>query len=122
MRRALTFAAGPFFLVAGALHFVRPSMYIKIMPPWLPAHRELVFASGVAEAAGGAGLLSGSPRTRRLAGWWLVATLTGILPANLHMALHPETFPKVPGGAPVLWGRLPVQMLLARWVLGAARR
>ena len=39
--------------------------------------REIVFASGVAELAGGAGVLV--PRTRR-GGWWLIATLLGDLP------------------------------------------
>ena len=43
-------------------------------------------ASGVAEAVGGAGLLV--PRTQRAAGWWLLATLAAVFPANVHMALH----------------------------------
>jgi uncharacterized membrane protein len=38
-------------LGAGTMHFVRPQFYMKIMPPSLPWHRELVFLSGVAEAA-----------------------------------------------------------------------
>ena len=46
---------GPFFVLAGIMHFVKPRMYEAIMPPWLPRHRELVYASGVAEIAGGAG-------------------------------------------------------------------
>jgi uncharacterized membrane protein len=72
---------GVTFLTAGALHFLRPRMYHAIMPRYLPAHRELVYASGVAELAGGAGVLH--PRTRRAAGWWLIATLVGVFPANL---------------------------------------
>jgi len=51
---------GVTFLVAGALHFLAPPrMYEAIMPRYLPAHRELVYASGVAEMAGGAGVLAG---------------------------------------------------------------
>src|SRR3954447_19653441 len=46
---------GVTFLAAGALHFLRPRMYEAIMPRYLPAHRELVYASGVAEIAGGPG-------------------------------------------------------------------
>ena len=68
------------------------------MPDYLPAHRELVYASGVAEAAGGAGLLSSSPTVRKYAAWWLIATLIAVFPANLHMALHPERYPQIPGG------------------------
>jgi uncharacterized membrane protein len=73
----------------------------------------------VAEIAGGAGLLV--PATRRAAGWWLVATLVGVFPANLHMALHPERYRRIPGGAPALWARLPFQGVFIAWVLSAAR-
>lgn len=105
------------FVVAGALHFLRPRMYEAIMPDWLPAHRELVLASGAAEIAGGVGLLT--PR-RRLAGWWLIATLVAVFPANVHMALHPERY-RVPGGRAALYGRLPFQALFVAWVRRAMR-
>lgn len=110
---------GPFFVLAGILHFVTPRTYEAIMPDWLPAHRELVYASGVAEIAGGAGLLH--PRTRQLGAALSVATLVGVFPANLHMALHPERYRKVPGGKPALWARLPLQALLIAWARAAAR-
>ena len=35
------------------------------MPDYLPAHRELVYASGVAEIAGGAGVLHAKTRAAR---------------------------------------------------------
>ncbi len=95
-------------------------MYETIMPPWLPAHRELVYASGVAEIVGGLALLSG--RTRRLGGWWLIATLLAVFPANIHMAINPEDFPDVPGGQASLLARLPVQFLFIAWVVAAMRR
>src|SRR5690348_13981053 len=104
------------FLVTGALHFLRPRLYEAIMPRYLPAHRELVYASGVAEIAGGAGVLAG----RRLGGWWLIATLIAIFPANVEMAVHAERFRRVP--EPLLWARLPVQGLLIAWVYRAAIR
>jgi uncharacterized membrane protein len=110
---------GPFFVAAGALHFVRPRMYVAIVPDYLPAHRELVYASGVAEALGGAGLLH--PATRRLAGRLLVATLVAIFPANVWMAQHPERY-RVPGGRAALIARLPLQAVLIAWVRAAARR
>jgi uncharacterized membrane protein len=118
--RLLRVLAGPFFVLAGALHFVSPRIYVRIMPPYLPRHRELVYASGAAEAVGGLGLM---PRaTRCVAGWWLIATLIAIFPANVHMALHPERFPKVPGGAIALWVRLPFQAVFIAWVRAAMRR
>lgn len=110
---------GPFFIAAGIMHFAKPRVYEAIMPDWLPAHRELVYASGVAEIAAGAAVLH--PRTRRLGGRLGVATLVAVFPANLHMALHPERYPQVPGGRAALLARLPLQALLIAWARAAAR-
>jgi uncharacterized membrane protein len=115
MSRALL---GLTFICTGLLHFVKPRMYRAIMPGYLPAHRELVFASGVAEVVGGVGVLH--PRTRRAAGWWLIATLLAVFPANVEMAVHAERFKRFPPAA--LWARLPVQgVLIACAWLTAAR-
>lgn len=118
--RHLTRAAGPTFIVAGLLHFVIPKTYESIMPDYMPAHRELVYASGVAEAVGGAGLLAASPTVRKWSAYWLLATLAAVFPANLHMALNPDRYKDIPRAA--LWARLPLQLVFARWVLAAARR
>jgi uncharacterized membrane protein len=119
--RLLRRLAGPFFILAGALHFVIPKTYRQIVPPYLPSPTAMVAASGAAEIAGGVGLIAQAP-ARRIAGWWLVATLVAVLPANVHMALHAEDYPKVPGGAPTLWARLPFQGVFIAWVLSASRR
>jgi uncharacterized membrane protein len=107
----------PFFVLAGLNHFRNPRFYRAIMPDYLPAHRELVAASGVAEIMGGAALAH--PATRRLGGWWLIATLIAVFPANVHMALHPERYEKLPPAG--LYARLPVQLLFLAWVRSAAR-
>jgi uncharacterized membrane protein len=112
--RTLTGAA---FVLTGALHFAAPRVYVAIMPDYLPAHRELVLASGVAEMLGGAGLLA--DRTRRLAGWWLIATLVAIFPANVHMALHSGRYRRIPRWA--LWVRLPLQAAIAAQVHRVSR-
>jgi uncharacterized membrane protein len=119
--RRLRTLAGPFFVFAGAMHFIAPRPYRAIMPRWIPAPDAMVALSGVAEIAGGAGLMTPHGATRRWAGWWLVATLVAIFPANLEMALHPERYSKVPGGRAALWARLPLQALFIGWVLGAAQ-
>jgi uncharacterized membrane protein len=89
------------------------------MPPYIPAPMAMVYASGVAELAGGAALMH--PETRRRGGWWLIATLVAVFPANLHMALHPEEFPEVPGGRAALLARLPFQAVFIAWVRAAMR-
>ena len=45
------------FLLAGANHFLSPDFYVRIMPPYLPWHLELVYLSGVCEVALGVLLL-----------------------------------------------------------------
>lgn len=110
---------GPIFVLAGILHFARPRIYEAIMPDWLPAHRELVYASGVAEIVAGAATMH--PRTRRFGGALSVATLVAVFPANLHMALHPERYRAIPGGRNALLARLPLQALLIAWARAAAR-
>jgi uncharacterized membrane protein len=109
---------GPFFVFAGVMHFVKPRPYEAIMPPYVPRHREMVYASGVAEIVGGAGLMSSR---RDLAGWWLLATLAAVFPANLHMALRADDY-RVPGGRAALYARLPFQLVFAAWVRAAMRR
>jgi len=109
---------GPFFVFAGIMHFLKTRSYERIMPPYIPRHRELVYISGVAELAGGAGVLI--PATRRAAAWWLILTLIAIFPANLNMAVNADRFAFV--AEPLLWARLPVQGALIAWVWRAALR
>jgi uncharacterized membrane protein len=114
--------AGPFFVVAGVLHFVIPKTYESIVPDYLPAHRKLVYASGVAEIAGGAGLMCPDGVARRWAGRWLIATLIAVFPANLHMAMNPDRYATgIPGGRASLLLRLPFQLVFIRWVAAAMR-
>ena len=109
---------GAFFLAAGALHCVKPRPYESMMPEALPAHRELVYLSGVAEMAGGAGVLADP--TRRLAGWWLIATMLAVFPANINMAIEAERFKDIP--EPLLWARLPLQAAIVYWIWRVAVR
>ncbi len=109
---------GAFFLAAGSLHFLKPKPYVATVPDVLPRKLEIVYASGVAELAGGALVLP--ERTRRAAGWWLIATLVAVFPANVNMAVHADRFRSVP--KPLLWARLPVQALLIAWVWRVAAR
>jgi uncharacterized membrane protein len=117
--RTLRPLVGPFFVFAGVLHFLIPSTYRKIVPPWVPAPEAMVYVSGVAEIAGGVGMMV--PARRGLAGWWLIATMVGVFPANLHMAINADHYPAVPGGAVSLWARLPFQGVFVAWIFDAMR-
>ncbi|HWX87841.1 MAG TPA: DoxX family membrane protein [Solirubrobacteraceae bacterium] len=106
------------FVGAGVNHFAMPRPYERIVPPSMKGSaRKLVVVSGVAEIAGGLGVLL--PRTRRPAGLGLIALLLAVFPANLYMARTPEHFCKIPRWA--LYGRLPLQPLMMWWAWRATR-
>ena len=102
------------------MHFVKPRWYERIMPPYVPAHRELVYASGVAEIAGG--LATMHPATRRCGSAWSIATLIAVFPANVHMALNAEQFEEdVPGGEAALWAACRSRLLFIAWAYAGGR-
>ena len=105
---------------AGINHFIMPGFYENIMPDYVPAQRELVYVSGVAEFLGAIATLH--PKTRRAGGWLLIATLIAVFPANVHMALNPDRYPDIPGGHATLLARLPLQVLFVYWVWLATLR
>lgn len=52
-----TQALAAFLAIVGCSHGVLPRYYERLVPPWLPAPRVLVLASGIVEIALGVGLL-----------------------------------------------------------------
>lgn len=104
-------ALGLVFIGSGMAHLLLPRPFLAIVPDYLPAPRTLVGISGLAEFAGGLGVLI--PATRRPAAWGLVALLISVFPANLWMAGHPERFSSIPPWT--LWARLPLQLPLIAW-------
>ncbi len=110
---------GLLFLVAGVLHFIVPGYYEKLVPSYLPAPSVLVVLSGVAEIAGGIGLLV--PRLRRPAGIGLMLLLVAVFPANVEMLRLAIAGGSAPWGEAMLWMRLPLQALLILWVWMVSR-
>jgi uncharacterized membrane protein len=108
-----------FFIGAGVNHFVMPRAYEQIVPAPLRGHaKRIVQVSGVAEIAGGVGVLV--PATRRVSGLGLIALLAAVFPANVQMALEPQRFRRIPRWA--LYARLPLQPLMMLWAWKATRR
>lgn len=95
----------------GVNHFIMTDVMVRMMPAALPAHRELVWLSGIAEIA--LGLLAMRPQTRVLAGWGILALLVAVFPANLNMALEADGWSEIPSWG--LWARLPFQLLFGWW-------
>ncbi len=109
---------GILFIATGTYHFVNPEFFIRIMPDYIPNHRALVFWSGVAEVAGGIGILI--PFFKIYAAWGLILLLIAVFPANIDMFIK--------GYQKQGWSlytyltllRLPLQFVLIYWVFWAA--
>ena len=112
-RRVALILLAVFFIAAGINHFLHPAFYVRIVPPWLPAHALLVQISGGCEILGGMGVLV--PRLRRYAAIGLIALLVAVFPANVQMAQHPELYADI-GSAPLLYIRVPLQIVMIAWV------
>ncbi len=116
-QRIALLTLSPFFILAGLNHFLNPRFYEVIVPRALPNPAALVAISGLFELLGGLGVLPA--RTRRLAGWGLIALLIAVFPANIDMAQHPDRFAEMAGSAPPRWlllARLPLQLIFILWV------
>ena len=105
----LLYIMAALYVAAGVNHFINPRVYLKIMPPYLPAPTVLNYLSGAAEIILGVALLF--PTARPWAAWGIIALLVAVFPANLYMYQH-NTF-----GIPawVLLARLPLQLVLIAW-------
>ncbi|HEU4428980.1 MAG TPA: DoxX family protein [Myxococcota bacterium] len=117
-KRISLFLIALFFINAGISHFTNEAFFVRIVPPWLPNPLLMVQISGVAEIAGGLGILV--PQLRRAAGIGLIALLIAVFPANVHMAVHPEQFADIatPG---MLYFRLPLQLVALVWTWWATK-
>lgn len=117
LRRDAKFLAGG-FLASGTVHLVRPDVWEPLMPDWVPAHREVIIWSGVAEIVCAAGLLF--PPTRKAAGLASAALLAGVYVGNVKMAVDASKGSNVPLKV-AAYGRLPLQFPMIRAALRAGR-
>jgi uncharacterized membrane protein len=101
-----------FFILAGLNHFLNKKFYVSMMPPYLPAHLELVYLSGLLEILGGITVLFA--KTRRWAGYGLISLMVAVFPANIYMAMNPALFANVSSWA--LYLRLPLQIVIIGWI------
>jgi uncharacterized membrane protein len=125
-RRAAAAHGLAFMLVATATaHFVPDSVtvmpghddLVAMVPPFVPFPGLMVYATGVLELAGAAGLVTSA--TRPAAGVGLAVLFVLLLPANVHAAV--EDVPLNGDPATPLWFRIPEQALFVAIALWTAR-
>ena len=99
------------YVGAGINHFIHPAFYVKIMPPYLPYHLELIYISGVCEILLGIGIIP--LQTRKISSLLIIAMLVVFLLPHIQMLI--DTYP---AGGLLFWiaiFRLPLQYVLIRW-------
>ena len=100
------------FLIGGVMHFAKPNLFVRIVPPIVPYALAAVYVSGAFELLGAIGLWIA--QTRSLAGYGLIMLTIAVTPANVFMLQHADSFNEVPYWA--LVARLPFQLLLI-WLI-----
>lgn len=100
-----------FFALAGIGHFVITKFFLRIMPPYIPWHKPIVYLSGLAEI--GLAILLLIPQYRAWAAWGIVALLVAVFPANLYHFTSGGAGMRIPQW--MLAMRLPLQVVLVAW-------
>lgn len=109
------------FLITGILHFIKPQLFVKIMPDYIPYHLMMVYISGAAEVIGG--LSIHFAKTQVWAGWGLILLLIAVFPANVNMtikAVQKSGYTSLFSIATIV--RLLLQFVLIYWVYWACLR
>ncbi len=98
------------YLFAGIMHFVKPRMYKRIIPPVFGNKDLINWLSGAAEIILAITLLTSM---RPWAAWGVIALLIAVFPANVYHLQQKGAGMKIPLWA--LWARLPLQFVLIWW-------
>jgi uncharacterized membrane protein len=115
VRTAMLVILALFYGAAAYVHLATPTMFMPVMPDWVPFPYQMILFTGVCEAFGAAGLLI--PRTRWLAGLMLALYAIVVFPVNIKHAIHGPAIP----GLSNMWlyhgPRLLFQPMLVWWAL-----
>jgi uncharacterized membrane protein len=99
------------YVIAGIMHFIKPKMYMRIMPSYLPNHKALVFLSGVAEILLGIGLCI--PALKTISIYGIIAMLIVFLLVHFYMLSGEKASAGIPKWILVL--RIALQFGLMFW-------
>lgn len=102
---------GLIFLISGFLHFQKPNMYKRIIPPYIPAHSLMILLSGIVEMVLALMLLNKD--TQSYAATGIIALLIIYLPVHVHMLKDESASMGLPKWVLVI--RIPLQFALILW-------
>ncbi len=99
------------FITSGIFHFIKPNLYKKVMPPYLPYHKALIIFSGIAEITAGIGLCLFN--SQRMAAWAMIGMLVVFIPIHIHMIVEEKASLGLPKWVLIL--RVLLQFILIYW-------
>ncbi|SDH05895.1 DoxX family protein [Psychroflexus sediminis] len=99
------------YVFAGAMHFIKPKAYVKIIPKFLPQRRSLNLLAGAFEILAGLGLLF--PETRTYAALFIILMLIAFLLIHFNMLRGEQFSLGIPRWILIL--RIPLQFILIWW-------
>ncbi|MDC8004520.1 hypothetical protein POV27_10715 [Aureisphaera galaxeae] len=105
------YVLGLIFLIAGVTHFTKSHWYERIIPPYIPAHKEVVAVSGIAEMIVGFMLLNAD--TQQMAAYAIMGLLILFFPVHIHMLRNEKASLNLPKWLLIL--RIPIQFGLIYW-------
>ncbi len=105
------YAMAIMYVVAGLFHFIKPKIYMRIMPKYLPNHKALVYLSGLAEIVLGVALCV--PLLKSYAVYGVIAMLLVFLLVHFYMLSNKKASAGIPTWILIL--RIPLQFFLMFW-------
>lgn len=118
-RRTCTIGLASLYGVAGAMHVLWPTPFLKITPHWVPIPQLVVLLTGLCEIAGALGIMTAL--LQQVAGFGLALYAVCVYPANIKHAIDTLS------GDASIWQwtyhliRLPLQPVLIWIALFAGR-
>ena len=109
-------AMAAMLLLTAIGHFKFADGMVMMMPPFIPAKKQMVWFTGIIEIVAAVGLLTSF---YQLTGKLLIVFFILILPANIYGAIKNVNLEKANyngDGLKYLWFRIPLQVLFIGWV------
>tara|TARA_R110002050_G_scaffold118467_2_gene235871 strand:+ start:4119 stop:4451 length:333 start_codon:yes stop_codon:yes gene_type:complete len=99
------------YIAAGCFHFIKPKIYLRIMPRYLPNPKLLVYLSGALEILLGIGIWIPSLKTISI--YTIISMLMVFLLVHFYMLSSKKASAGIPFWLLLL--RIPVQFALMYW-------
>jgi uncharacterized membrane protein len=99
------------YVFAGIMHFIKPKLYLRVMPRYLPNHKALVSLSGIVEILVGIGLCFTALRAVSIYG--IITMLLIFLLVHFYMLSGEKASTGIPKWILIL--RIPLQFGLMYW-------